>query len=337
MKQTTGQNKQPLWITWEKQIRNRNLSERLKANLLELDVRGGKFKRYIVCTLTTLTWLWRWRRQVVVVQNPSLVLNIEAVLLRAVFGYTLIMDAHNAGILPAEGKKPVLLRIANWAIRHVDLVLVTNKGLASQVTKVGGTPFILPDPLPPVSSTKPHISETKPGSPKALFICTWAADEPYLEVLKAAESVPEVQFFVTGNSKNREQQYGRSLPNNVHLTGYVPDDDYEKLLTDSDLIIDLTTRENCLVCGAYESVSAGKPFVLSNTDALRDYFRDGGVYVENYDAAIADGIRRLLTDYSFYINNVLRLKNLLEGEWEHRKQALEDYIELKTERANRMF
>jgi len=314
---------QPLWITWESQVRNRSMSTQLGAHLLELDVSGGPLKRYALCIARTIVWTWRWRGGIIFVQNPSIVLATLALLLRPLLRYTLIMDAHNAGIYPAEGTNSRLQRIADWLIAHVDLVLVTNEGLARRVREVGGRPFVMPDPLPALTAPAGSVGP----APTVLFVCTWASDEPYVEVFKAAELLPDVTVHVTGRSKGRESAFGRKLPPNVVLTGFVPRAEYERLLTSAHAVVDLTTREDCLVCGAYESVAAGAPFVLSNTKALREYFRVGGVHVDNEAGAIAAGIRAILNDYGTYRAAVERLRRILETEWNEKKHTLLATIE----------
>jgi glycosyltransferase involved in cell wall biosynthesis len=313
--------KKPLWITWERQVRNRSLSARLDAQLFEMDVAGSWFKRYSTCLVATTRMLWKWRGSLVFVQNPSLVLVLLAVMLRPVLRYRLIMDAHNAGIYPAEGKRGGLQKLADALIRRCDLVIVTNEGLAERVRLVGGQPFILQDPLPKIAKSESRQQQGE-GISTALFICTWAADEPYVEVFKAAELTPGVTFFVTGKSKGREKELGRNLSSNVVLTGFVPHDEFERLLTTVDIVIDLTTRQDCLVCGAYEAVSAGTPFLLSDTKALRSYFSSGGVHVSNDANGIAQGIHAILSDYDSYREDIVRLKEILESAWVERKRAL---------------
>ena len=61
-----------------------------------------------------------------------------------------------------------------------------------------------------------------------------------------------------------------------------------------DATIDLTTRENCLVCGAYESLAAGKPMILSKTRALMNYFSQAAVYVEHTAEDLERGIHEAL-------------------------------------------
>ena len=63
-----------------------------------------------------------------------------------------------------------------------------------------------------------------------------------------------------------------------------------------DATIDLTTRENCLVCGAYQSIAAGKPMVLSKTRALQTFFPAGAVYTDNSAADIRRCIEKVLAD-----------------------------------------
>jgi len=62
------------------------------------------------------------------------------------------------------------------------------------------------------------------------------------------------------------------MSDNLTLTAFIDDNAYVTLLYSCDLIVDLTTREDCLVCGAYESVSAEKPLLLSDTTALRVFW-----------------------------------------------------------------
>jgi len=58
----------------------------------------------------------------------------------------------------------------------------------------------------------------------------------------------------------------------------------------SELVLDLTENDDCLVCGAYEAAGAGKPLVLSRKDALLRYFDGGTVFTDNNSVAIAKAI-----------------------------------------------
>lgn len=312
---------QLLWITWERQLRNRSLSARLDARLLEIEESGSAGPRYVRSILRTFPYLWRWRRQALVVQNPSLVLALFALACKPLLRYHLVVDAHNAGIDPGDGTRAWLGAMANFVNRHADAVIVSNAALADRVRALGGRPIVLPDPLPSLplaaSLADQAAGGTTPGF-RVLFVCTWASDEPYLEVFAAAEALPDATVWVTGNSRGREAAYGKPLPANVVLLGFVPEERYYQLLSQADAVLDLTTREDCLVCGAYEAVAAERPFVLSDTAALRGYFRQGGVHVANDAAAIARGLRTVLDRNAEYRRAVAGFREQLEAEWQLR-------------------
>ena len=127
------------------------------------------------------------------------------------------------------------------------------------------------------------------GRVNAVFICTFGVDEPYLEVIEAARAIPDdIYIYITGKFEGKVEQ--STLPCNVKLLGFVPDDEYWLMLASADFIIDLTLRHDCLVCGAYEGVAMEKPLILSDTDALKSYFIQGCIYVKPTAHSIANGI-----------------------------------------------
>ncbi|MFO1368196.1 MAG: hypothetical protein U1F46_04300 [Marinagarivorans sp.] len=303
-----------LWISWENHTRNRSLSAHLNAHLVQLDYpHARRVQRYALSLGKTLCLLWQWRNQVVIAQNPSIILSLLCVVLRPVLRYRLVIDAHNAGVFPKEGDSFWLQKIADLIIRNTAYTIVTNTGMAKIIEAKQGRPLVLPDPLPTLHA--PAAKE--PLANSVIFICSWAADEPFLEVFKAAEALPAITFYVTGKSKGREQQYGKPLPANIKLTGYLPEPEYLSLLNACDLVLDLTTRDHCLVCGAYEAVSFNKPFVLSNNQATQDYFRIGGTYCDNTAASIARCIEQVLSNKTDYIQQVEQLHTLLLQEWQN--------------------
>jgi glycosyltransferase involved in cell wall biosynthesis len=161
-----------------------------------------------------------------------------------------------------------------------------------------------------------------------LFVCSWAADEPYMEVIEAARLLgPDVDILITGNSRGREHKIGRGLPSNVVLTGFLDDSAYDELLQDSDLVIDLTAREDCLVCGAYEAMAASRPLLLSDTRALRQYFDRGTLFTSNHADDIARQTRTALTQLPEMAREMQLLKESRSAEWEEDRLELEKLLE----------
>jgi len=188
----------------------------------------------------------------------------------------------------------------------------------------GGKAFVLPDRLPAVPET-----ETSPLGDEVfniVFICTYSADEPYEEVFKAAEMVPKsVRIYVTGKYPDKISPTG--LPSNIKLLGYVSEENFWSLLSSADLIMDLTLREGCLVCGAYEGVSLLKPLILSDTKILRSYFSEGCAYVAPNAESISTGIKFAINHIEAMKIGIQNLKTKLEQSWEYTLQDLKETIE----------
>lgn len=293
------------------------------ADFFQIISRDARVIRYFKCTIKTVKILYANRHKDVFVQNPSIVLSVVSVIFKSLFGYRLIVDAHNSGVFPEKK----LQFLADFINRNADYVIVTNEGLANHIRKIGGSPIVLPDPLPEIDVIEDDSSQwNKINNPSALVICSWASDEPYCEVIVAAASLPEVTFYITGNSKERENSCDCSMPTNVVLTGFVSENDYHMLLNNAGVIVDLTTREDCLVCGAYEAIAVAKPVVLSNTNALRNYFGDAAIYVDNNSVSIAAGIRNILNAYNEVSDKAKSNSNEVEKQWLQLFEALQKLL-----------
>lgn len=311
-----------VWITWEIQRRNRTTSEALNAGLFELVYKVNRWLRYPLSIAKTLQVFFREKPKIIFAQNPSIILALMTVWYGRIFRIPTVIDAHNAGIHPFANQKQWANILAKNIMRTASLTIVTNEPLANYVIEKGGRPFVLPDPLPKLSPP-PSLLSLK-GKYNVLFICTWAEDEPYLEVLKAAAQLDEnIVIYITGNSKNKESLLDIPLPTNVILTGYLEEERYINFLFSADVIIDLTTRDNCLVCGAYEAVSAEKPVILSDSAVLKSYFYKGALYTNNLSDDIALQITESLHKREDLTKNIQALKVELSQSWLKQQQDLE--------------
>ena len=272
-----------IWVTWEKQRRNVTMSEAFGCTFFEFDLKLTGVTRYAAALAMTLWTFIRVRPSTIFVQNPSMVLSAFAVVYGRLFRVPVIVDTHNSGIEPLR-RTTRETRVAKFVLRRAALTILTNQSLAEVVRKqVGAAPIaIMPDPLP--SLTRPSAMPALRGRQNVLFICTWAEDEPYLAVIEAARHLPsDTVVYITGKSEGKLPS-GTTLPPNVVLTGYVDEETYVGLLFACDVVLDLTTWEDCLLCGGYEAVSAERPVVLSGTAALRSFFNKGALYTDNTPA-----------------------------------------------------
>lgn len=300
-----------IWITWEKQIRNRGLSEALNFKLYEMVCDKTCLKRYITLIVKTIQVIIKEKPPIVVAQNPSIVLAILVVGLKKIFDYIVIIDAHNGGLKPKDGKIKILNLAARLLQKKADITLVTNEALKKDVERNGGFAHILHDKIPVVTSNEHYKFD---GHVNIVYICTFADDEPYEEVITSASRIPNNYYlYITGNNKKMKGDI--EVSENVKLVGYVPEKEYWSLLHGADIIMDLTTRDNCLVCGAYEGVAFGKPLILSNTFATKEYFSAGCIYVDPTVDSIVDGIIECVNKKNILLGEQIDLKSKLENEW----------------------
>jgi hypothetical protein len=315
-----------VWITWENQRRNREISRNIGIKLYEMreidDIRNPLIK-YVTGVAKTLTVLRKEKPKIVFCQNPSLILSCLLILLKHFFHECLVVDAHNAGLFPKEGRLSCLMALGRFVQRHADLTIVTNRGLKRYVESNGGRAFVLPDPIPELKTEKKRDLK---GKRNILFICSYAEDEPYEIVFDAARYLDRnVVIYVTGNYQKRGINPS-DLPENVVLLGFIPEKDYVELLNSVDGTIDLTTRENCLVCGAYESVGVEKPMILSKTKALVEYFSMGAIYSEHKAVAMREAIGEVFKRRRELVSEVRSLKTIRKKEWESKKQKLQEIL-----------
>jgi len=311
-----------LWITWEKQRRNRGISSGLGYDLHEIISRHSGLRRYLECTVSTLKLLRILRPSYLAVQNPSIVLACLGLLLHYVFKFKFIIDAHNAGIFPAEGRSRLLNFLSKILQKKADLVIVTNENLKEYVEGNGGVAFVLPDRIPVPQIVLDCIPLPKKESKTNIcFICTFAQDEPYQDVITATSLLPDtICVHVTGKYANKVDPV--NVPKNLCLLGYLSEEKFWETLSSCDLVMDLTTRQDCLVCGAYEGISLQKPLVLSDTEMLREYFSKGCVYVDSNPESIAAGILLAVEQYSHLKEEICELKVELEKDWNERADKL---------------
>lgn len=303
------------WITWEVQQRNRSMARELDIPLYEITERRSRLLRYLFCTIRTLRILGTRGHRVWICQNPSIVLSAIAVCWGRITGHRIVIDAHNAAIENAE-KRALLSVIDSWSLRNAAGVIVSNPRLAERAQRLGAQSLVLPDPLPRIDGLPGNPHGSGSGVSNVFVVCTWSDDEPFGAVLRAAQLVPDgVVISISGDSKGREREEMARLPPNVRILGFVDSDEYVDRLSGANVVVDLTSREDCLVCGGYEAVAAGRPLILSDTAALRDHFRHGTVFTRDEPRAIADAIMYALVNQARLTADAKHGRSVMSLEW----------------------
>jgi hypothetical protein len=260
------------------------------------------------------------------VQNPSLLLTLLAAILRPIFRYRLVVDAHNEAIQPFIHRNRVVLWLTRELLGMADLTIVTNTGLAQAVEDQGGKAFVLPDavPVPPELTLLGAYSQvwTESTRLRVAVIATYAPDEPITEMLEAArQTVDQAEFVFTGNHAKLDLDTHGS-PTNVRFTGFLDEAAYWRLLSSADAVMDLTLMDNCLVCGAYEAIAVGKPAILSDNSASKELFGQAAIYSGSTVAEIAAAIQRLAQEHKQMISGVDETARRLRCDWATKASVL---------------
>jgi glycosyltransferase involved in cell wall biosynthesis len=310
-----------IWITWERHRRTRELCNDLGVRLFERDVEITRLIRYPYLLLWTAYTIARIRPGGVIVQNPSIVLAVWATILKYLFRYALIVDAHNQGLRPIYQPLGRLQFLFRFVQAKADLTVVTNDFLVEGVKLNGGNPFVLPDKLP-VFADVPSMKLK--GRYSVLCISTFAKDEPVEDVIEAAAGLDSSDYrvYMTGNHRRLPRDVASRIPPNVILTGYLPEADYVASLKGADVILDLTHTDDCLVCGAYEAVAAGTPLIVTDTAALRSYFCKGTIYTKNTPSDIRQAIVIALGQATRLREEMIVLRNDLDERWQAQRDDL---------------
>jgi len=311
-----------IWICWENQRRNREISSALHIKLYEygeIDSIENPIKKYFKGIIKTKKAIITEKPNIIICQNPSLVLSLFLICIKKIHDLRVVVDSHNAGLFPLNGHFKILNFASSIIQRYADLTIVTNRYLKKHVEGNGGRAFVLPDKIPSLKNK--NVKDLK-GKYNLLFICTYSDDEPYEKVIGAAKLINKnIVIYVSGNFKKKSINIGE-VPENVILTGFLPENDYIAILNSVDATIDLTNRENCLVCGAYESIAVGKPMVLSKTNVLMEYFNQGAVYVDHTTDSISRGINEVIRRQEELSAQIKKLKKSKISDWQKKKNEL---------------
>jgi len=272
--------------------RSRTLAERLGYDLVLID-RGG-FRRpwlaplvYPFSALRTVAAIIRRRPRCAVIIAPPFVAGLVAwpflTALRAPFA----IDIHSGALLDRRWRWSI--PILRWICARAAVSVVTLASLRVSVSEDPSRTLVIPDPLPDLPEATPPPAAID-GRPVVVAICGWGLDEP-IEALATAADGRAWRLLITGRPRRPV-----TLPANATLTGFLDDSEFAATVASADVVVVLTTREETLLSGAWESIAAGRPLVLSGTAALRATFGDGIVYVDADAPSIAAGVEATLDD-----------------------------------------
>lgn len=318
--------KKTLCITWFHHRRTTELCDYLGIPLFEIVTGRRGVRRYMELSIRTWCLLRVEKPRVLLIQSPSIILSFIALLLKSFFKYKLVVDAHNEAVDPFSYKFFLIKWLAVIILNRADRIIVTNNYLANIVNLNSGVPLILHDRIPRIPELIPSYDVSEKFN--IAVVATFAADEPIFEIFNAASRLnSECHFYVTGNSFKIRDKIKNYEISNITFCGFVPDLNYWGLLKSCDLVLDLTVKDNCLVCGAYEAVAVGTPMLLSDNQASLDLFKDIAIFTDNSADSIVLTIKKAISTIGDIriasINGKVKLENL----WHEKAETVRFHIE----------
>lgn len=313
------------FVTWYSATRSRVLAQALNADLITIKYKSKiRLLRLIInpfLIVITFFRLLKRKYDVVFAQIPPIGSAISGFLYAKAFSKKLIFDTHSGFFFPKSLNQDLYLLLYRLMLKYITINLVHNEGILKRGFLKNTRTIVLEDKLPF------KLSDSSLGNNERFriaVICGYGKDEPLANILESIKLVPEIEFYLTGDSKNLKDKY--PIPHNLILTGYLPNDEYEKYLRHMQAIIALTTRPDTVLCGAYEAVSLAKPLITSDLPMLRKYFYKGTVHTQNNTQSIVASIRFLINNYKQLQNEMIELRKEKEVAWQEQFKPLSQLL-----------
>ncbi|MGZ3624205.1 MAG: hypothetical protein ACXWPG_13850 [Ktedonobacteraceae bacterium] len=176
--------------------------------------------------------------------------------------------------------------------RKAIATLVTDRAALGLLKRWHARGIFLIDGIPSLSSPVGTIGSL--GENRVAVISTLSNSEPVEEVFAAARLLPQVAFYLTGDTTRLPSVLFKQKPTNIILTNFLRGGSYTALLKNVHGLVILTRQSNDLSCGAFEALAVEKPAVVSKGPEMLRFFTQGFIHVDNTPEAIASGIEQML-------------------------------------------
>ncbi len=253
--------------------------------------------------LCSLPLMYRMAREADLIHlHFPLPLGVSALLLRALVRRPLVVTVHgNADVYELP---PAMAPVTRAVLTRADAVVSVSLDLADHLRNVMTVPNVT------VIPNGVEVADFVPGAPSEttlrLFSVSRLVPRKNVHVLVeavrrlAAEGAPLLlRIAGTGPERDRIRQMAAESGGCVEFVGFIDEARKRELLTDSDLFVQLSTREG-LSIASLEALASGVPCVVSDLPGVREPVDAGetGWYVpdpESVDSVVAT-LRQVLAD-----------------------------------------
>jgi len=270
---------------------------------------------YVFKTASTIKDLIHNKPSIVFIQlPPTPVLYIVSAYCKLT-NCKLVADCHNAMIYSKWLSWP----FAKPLLRKATALLVHNEDVEQYAKKFKLQAITLRDPLPDLTNEVDRDLRTRYSFMQSNYvIAPWcfAPDEPIIELIQAAESMPQVYFVMTWFSEKLPLRTRKTLPPNLVLTGYLNDKDFNTLFSQATAALVLTTREGTQPSGASEAIALGVPLIVSDLKTTRKLYENMPIYIDNTANGIRDGVQKALDEQHARKASIMAFKEIFDSRLE---------------------
>ncbi len=266
-----------------------------------------RFLQFPLLFIKTVFFLIRRRPKVIFIQHPPIHAIFPVFMYSLLYGAQYIIDSH---ITPGTTiiEKPhhnLYIILHRFYSYFATVTLFHSKAILERVRKWKCNCMVLENPVRELK-LESHFSVQK--RPAVGMVSSFSSDEHILDVVKAAGEMRNVSFYITGDKEKAPREILNSASDNIQFTGFIKGKEYYEFLKAMDFIIVLTDREESALLGAYETISAETPLILSKTNTMMYYFPLGAVFVRNISVEIKEGIERALKEKGKLVKEIKELK-----------------------------
>lgn len=229
---------------------------------------------YLRAFLSTLNIVRKRRYNIILAQLPQGPLLASLALLKKFYKFNLYADVHTGFLVYDNIRGYILNKPFCHMLSYCDSIVLHNYTIYEEVIpkKLRRRCIVVYDPWPLLEDFKRYCPSVCEESEYLVFPASFAPDEPLDEVLSVLSKMKKVKVYVTGNARKRKDIVMKYKSDNIIFTGYIPDEEYYRLLCCAKAVITGTKREYTALMSAWEALAFNKPLALSYTRTLYKIF-----------------------------------------------------------------
>lgn len=261
-------------IAWKKLSRRSELlAKALKAKLLFFP--DGI--PYVRATFKTIHYALSQKPGIVIVQLPQGPLLAIALVLKKLVGCRVVADTHTGFLVNTDWKGKLLNEPFVKLLSKADLVVAHNEPQLTLIPdRARWHSIVVFDPWHLAVDDR-KVRKIEQGG-YIVFPASFASDEPLEEVINVVNSLSiNLKMYVTGNWM-RKPAIRRHASDRISFTGYLSDEEFNRLLAGSTAIVTGTKREYTALMSAWEAVAYAKFLAVTDTVTLRSLLGEYAVF-----------------------------------------------------------